>query len=58
MTFTSPPTTLTVDSALEHSILSALAYSDIFDHPLTLDELHKFLVISSTKEEIGVGERG
>ena len=52
LTFISPPSTLTVDSALERAILSTLAYSDIFDHPLTLDELHKFLVIPSTKEEI------
>ena len=54
ITFTSPPSTLTVDSALERAILSTLAYSDIFDHPLTLEELHKFLLISSTKEEIAI----
>lgn len=39
-------------SALEHAILSALAYSDIFDHPLTLDELHKFLTIPAERNDI------
>lgn len=37
---------------LEHAILETLAYSDIFDYPLTLDELHKFLTVSAEKREI------
>jgi len=31
-------------SNLEKNILSALSYSDIFDYPLTLDQIHYFLV--------------
>ncbi|HNO93652.1 MAG TPA: hypothetical protein PKJ84_05750, partial [Anaerolineales bacterium] len=28
-------------SSLERAILETLAYSDVFDYPLTLDELHR-----------------
>lgn len=52
LTLLSPPPALVDMSALEHAILSALAYSDIFDHPLTLDELHKFLTIPTERNEI------
>jgi hypothetical protein len=38
--------------SLENAILQTLAYSDIFDYPLTLDEIHKYLIVSATKEEI------
>ena len=38
--------------SLEVAILETLAYSDVFDYPLTLGELHKYLVTSATKEEI------
>jgi hypothetical protein len=37
---------------LEEAILKTLAYSDIFDYPLTFDELHKYLTMSVTKEEL------
>ena len=52
VTFVSQPSTQTGISSLEHAILAALAYSDIFDHPLTLDELHRFLIVPAAKEEI------
>lgn len=52
LTVTSPPSLRIIDSALERAILATLAYSDIFDHPLTMDELHKFLIVPATKDEI------
>jgi hypothetical protein len=39
-------------SQLERAILETLAYSDIFEHPLTIDELHRFLTTSATKAEV------
>lgn len=38
---TAPPQT----SSLERAILEALAYSDIFDQPLRLEELHRYLPV-------------
>jgi hypothetical protein len=38
--------------SLERAILETLAYSDIFDYPLTLDELHRYLPVSITREEL------
>lgn len=52
LTITSPRLASPTFSPLEEAILKTLAYSDIFDYPLTLDELHKYLVTSATKEEI------
>ncbi|MFN3491727.1 MAG: hypothetical protein ACK40V_05860 [Anaerolineales bacterium] len=50
--FVSPAFALNPIKSLDQAILETLAYSDIFDYPLTLDELHKYLTISATKEEI------
>ncbi len=52
LTFSSPRHAPQTFSTLPEAILKTLAYSDVFDYPLTLDELHKYLVMSATKEEI------
>lgn len=41
-----------VVSPLERAALETLAYSDIFDYPLTLDELHRYLPIPISHEEL------
>ena len=52
LTFASPTTVLQSSKPLENAILETLAYSDIFDYPLTVAEIYKYLVISGTREEI------
>lgn len=52
VTFSSPTLVPQTFSTLEEALLKTLAYSDVFDYPLTLDELHKYLGASATKEEI------
>jgi len=37
---------------LERAILEALAYSDVFDYPLHLDELHRYLTVRAEVEDI------
>jgi hypothetical protein len=38
---------------LQRSVVLTLTYSDIFDHPLTLEEVHRFLVlVTATKSEV------
>jgi hypothetical protein len=37
---------------LENAILHALAYSDVFDYPLTSDELHCFLGVSASQYDM------
>ena len=44
------PNMLTGD--LEHAILEALAYSDIFEYPLRLDELHRYLPLRAKVEQL------
>ena len=51
-TFVSPSFVLNPAKSLEQAIVETLSYSDVFDYPLTFDELHKYLVISVSKEEI------
>jgi len=38
--------------SLETAILETLAYSDIFDYPLKIDELHRYLVVPASKDRI------
>lgn len=38
--------------SLARAILEALAYSDIFDHPLRFDELHRYLPIRAEADEL------
>lgn len=38
--------------SLERAILEALAYSDIFDHPLRFDELYRYLPTRAGKENL------
>jgi hypothetical protein len=45
---TAPPQT----SSLERAVLEALAYSDIFDQPLRLEELHRYLPIRMEQDEL------
>ena len=37
--------------SLERAILEALTYSDIFEHPLRLDELHRYLPFLADVDE-------
>lgn len=37
---------------LENAVVETLAYSDVFDYPLTIDELHRYCVVSASRDEV------
>jgi len=39
-------------SVLERAVLETLAYSDVFDYPLRLDELHRYLTASASLHDL------
>jgi len=39
-------------SSLEHAAVETLAYSDIFEHPLTFDELHRYLTVPAAQADL------
>jgi len=39
-------------TSLEHAILETLAYSDVFNYPLRLEELHRFLPVPASLAEL------
>lgn len=45
---TAPPET----SSLDRAILKTLAYSDIFDQPLRLEEMHRYLPVRASLDEL------
>ena len=46
------PSIVSVHMPLDTAIIETLAYSDIFDYPLTADELHRFLVMSAERRDV------
>lgn len=54
LTLDSPTSALHAFPSLEHAVLATLAYSDLFDHPLTLDELHRFFISPATRDEVAI----
>lgn len=43
---------MTNSQTLQKAILETLAYSDVFDYPLTFDELHRYLTISAPPADL------
>ena len=43
---------VTNSQILQKAILETLAYSDVFDYPLTFDELHRYLTISAPPADL------
>ena len=41
-----------VNGTIEHAILETLAYSDIFEYPLQVEEIHRYLPIRAEIEEV------
>lgn len=52
LTLLSQPPAAVDDAALERAILSALAYSDIFEYPLTLEEIHRYLPVRASMDNV------
>jgi len=40
------------DVAVGDGVLQALAYADVFDWPLSMDEVHRYLPVSATRPEV------
>jgi len=39
--------------SLQHAIFETVAYADVFDYPLTLDEIHRYLIgVQATRESV------
>ena len=45
------------NGSLERAILETLTYSDIFDYPLRLDELHRYLPLPADMDELPIALR-
>ena len=43
---------MTNSQTLQKAILETLAYSDVFDYPLTFDELHRYLTVSAPRADL------
>src|SRR5689334_16511748 len=41
-----------LDMSIEKAILETLIYSDIYDYPLNIDELHLFLVTAASRDDV------
>lgn len=46
---------MTQPNALEHALLETLAYSDVFEYPLRLEEVHRYLPLRATLEQVRAG---
>jgi len=43
---------VTNSQTLQQAVLETLAYSDVFDYPLTFDELHRYLIASAPRADL------
>ena len=51
------PNTRVEDVAVSDGLIRALAYADVFDWPLSMDELHRFLPVPATRAEVVAATR-